>query len=425
MFSKAYFKKKFSRFGQMFYLTLSNFTKNALWESASSCAFGFIFSFIPFSLIIYAVLIGILRVYPNIYNFIITFTQEIEAFVNIQPFLDKMINTKSLNGFNIFLAFWVVWMARKLFNSIISSMNKIFRSASKRKSWFNQLLIFISEFAMTLVIIAIVIMAFVFSRILALPFFQTFFSKFPFLFSPGSHGLATLMIYFILFIAGTIAYRVIPGTKPMRRRCLFYSALNAISFFIVSFFLNKFMNVTNYNTVYGTISSIVLLMMKVYLFFILFLFYAQMLYVSQFFETLLRSEIYLLPNFQSAGGIKDYLRRFLFINPSQIQTPQNTVFVNRGQVLYEKEEKAKTVYFIKSGFIVEENSDGSQEISKGSFLGDVQCILNEAYGSKATASTDCELIRFNDEEFKKIIEKNHHAAKKAIGKILIYKDKSI
>ena len=27
--------------------------------------------------------------------------------------------------------------------------------------------------------------------------------------------------------------------------------------------------------------------------------------------------------------------------------------------------------------------------------------------------------------FKKIIEKNHHAAKKAIGKILIYKDKSI
>lgn len=429
MFSTAYFKKKFSRFGQMFYLTLSNFTKNALWESASACAFGFIFSFIPFSLIIYAILIGILRVYPNIYNFIITFAHEFETFVNIQPVLDKMMETKSLNGFNIFLAVWVIWMARKLFNSIISSMNKIFRSASKRKSWFNQLLIFISEFAMTLVIIAIVIMAFIFSRILALPFFQTIFSKFPILFSQSSHGFATLMIYFIIFIAGTIAYRVIPGTKPMRRRCLFYSALNAISFFIVSFFLNKFMNVTNYNTVYGTISSIVLLMMKVYLFFILFLFYAQMLYVSQFFETLLRSEIYLLPSFQTVGGspagIKDYLRRFLFINPSQIQTPQNTIFVTKDQVLYEKEDKAKNVYFIKSGFIIEENSEGRKEISKGAFLGDVQCILNEAYGSKATASTDCELIRFNDEEFKKIIEKNHHAAKKAIGKILIYKDKSI
>ena len=41
---KAYFKKTFSRFGQLLYLTISNFTKNALWESAAACSFGFIFS---------------------------------------------------------------------------------------------------------------------------------------------------------------------------------------------------------------------------------------------------------------------------------------------------------------------------------------------------------------------------------------------
>lgn len=302
---KSYLKKIITRFSQILYLTIAKFTKNALWESAAACSFGFIFSFIPITLIIFAVLAGVLRVYPNIYNFIISFMQEFDSIVNIQPVLDRLMQTKSITGFNIFLAMWVVWMARKLFNSIIGSLNKIFRSVHKRKAWFNQLLTFISEFVITLVIIAIVIAAFIFSKILALPFFHTIFSKFPILYAQlyaqSSQNFGTGLIYFILFITGAIAYRVISGTKPLFRRCFFYSALNAVSFFVVSFFLNKFVNVTNYNTIYGTISSLVLLMMKVYIFFILFLFFAQMLYVSQFFETLIQAEISTFENSNTTG----------------------------------------------------------------------------------------------------------------------------
>ena len=309
-FSKAYFKKKFTRFGQMLYLTLSNFTKNALWESASSCAFGFIFSFIPVTMIIFTVLVGILRIYPNIYNFIVDFTEQFNSVIKITPMLDKMIQIRSFNSFNVFLAVWIVWMARKLFNSIITALNKVFRSVSRRKSWFNQILTFIIEFTITLIIAVVLIAAFFFTHILSHPFFQTILSRFPLLQKQSSANLGTFVLYFILFISTIIAYRVIPGTKPLLRRCTFYAALSTVSFFIVSFFLNLFMNVTNYNTVYGTISSLVVLMMKVYMFFIIFLFCAQMIYVSQFFDTLLRSEIYLLPPYTSKG-MANYLRRFL------------------------------------------------------------------------------------------------------------------
>ena len=143
----------------MLYLTISNFTKNAMWESASACAFGFIFSFIPITLIIFAVLVAIIQIYPSIYKFIITFANEIQNIVNILPLLDKLMQIRSVKSFNIFLAVWVIWMARKLFNSIISAMNKVFRSASKRKSWFNQLLTFIIEFSITLLIAIILIAA--------------------------------------------------------------------------------------------------------------------------------------------------------------------------------------------------------------------------------------------------------------------------
>ena len=416
---RAYFKKIFSRFGQMLYLTISNFSKNAMWESASSCAFGFIFSFIPVTMIIFTVLVGILRIYPNIYNFIISFTEQFDSVVKITPVLDKMMEISSFSSFNILLAVWVIWMARKLFNSIIIAMNKVFRSVSRRKSWFNQILTFIIEFGITLIIAVVIIAAFIFSQILSLPFFQNILALFPLLQKQSSSNVATFVLYFILFISTVIAYRVIPGTKPMLRRCIFYAALSTICFFIVSWFLNMFMNVTNYNAVYGTISSLVVLMMKVYMFFIIFLFCAQMIYVSQFFVTLLRSEIYQLPPYGSKG-MGAYLRRFLFINPSEIQTPQNTVKLQIGDTLYKKDDKVSRVYYLKTGALSEASDKGFTLRSQGCFLGDVQCILNQTYQTEAQALAECELISFSAEEFMQIIEKSHHAARKAISKISEY-----
>lgn len=417
--SKAYFKKVFSRFGQMLYLTISNFSKNAMWESASACAFGFIFSFVPVTMIIFTVLVGILKIYPNIYNFIISFTSQFDSVVTITPVLDNMLEIRSFSSFNIFLGVWVIWMARKLFNSIITALNKVFRSVSPRKSWFNQVLTFIIEFAITLIIAVVIIAAFIFSQILSLPFFQTILEYFPLLQKQSSSNLGTFVLYLILFISTVIAYRIIPGTKPLLRRCVFYAALSTVTFFIVSHLLNMFMNVTNYNTVYGTISSLVVLMMKVYMFFIIFLFCAQMIYVSQFFDTLLRSEIYLLPPY-SCKTLGDYLRRFLFINPSEIQTPENTVHLEIGETLYHKNDKVTKVYFLKSGAISEAAEHGFTLRSQGCFLGDVQCILNQTYQADTQALAECELISFTADEFMQIIEKSHHAARKAISKISEY-----
>ena len=416
---KAYFKKVFSRFGQMLYLTISNFSKNAMWESASACAFGFIFSFVPVTMIIFTVLVGILRIYPNIYNFIISFTEQFDSVIKITPLLDNMLKIRSFSSFNIFLGVWVIWMARKLFNSIITALNKVFRSVSRRKSWFNQILTFIIEFAITLIIAVVIIAAFIFSQILSLPFFQTILEYFPLLQKQSSSNLGTFVLYLILFISTVIAYRIIPGTKPLLRRCAFYAALSTVTFFIVSHLLNMFMNVTNYNTVYGTISSLVVLMMKVYMFFIIFLFCAQMIYVSQFFDTLLRSEIYLLPPF-SCKTVGDYLRRFLFINPSEIQTPENTVHLEIGETLYHRNDKVTKVYFLKSGAISEASEQGFTLRSQGCFLGDVQCILNQTYQADTQALAECELISFTADEFMQIIEKSHHAARKAISKISEY-----
>ena len=416
---KAYCKKIISRFAQFLYLTISNFTKNNLWESAAACTFGFIFSFIPITLIIFAVLAAMIRVYPNIYQFLIDLAQQIEEAANIMPLLDKLLEIRSIKSFNIFLVVWIIWMARKLFRSIIRSMNKVFRSVSKRKSWFNQALTFIFEFAITLIVALIILFAFAFSQIIQLPLIKSLLDGFQILFRRSSQNLGRLVLYLILFVSTTIAYRIIPGTKPLMRRCVFYAALSTASFFTVSFFINVFMNFTRYTTVYGPISSLVILMMKVYMFFNIFLFCAQMIYVSQFFEPLLRSEIYQLPP-DNPQDIGNYLRHLLFINPAEIQTPENTVTLAAGETLYTAEQAAQSVFFIKSGTVSEETLLGAEQRPQGTFLGDVQCILSQPYGTTATAVEDCTLIRFTADEFKQIIRKSHYAALKAISKISQY-----
>ena len=65
--------QKLTKMGQIVYLTCSNFEANNLWESASSCSFGFIFSFVPLALIILTVLVGIIRVSPGILEYVNVF----------------------------------------------------------------------------------------------------------------------------------------------------------------------------------------------------------------------------------------------------------------------------------------------------------------------------------------------------------------
>ena len=69
--------QKLTKLGQIIYLTCSNFQGNNLWESASSCSFGFIFSFVPLALIILTVLVGILRVSPGILEYVNAFAGEL------------------------------------------------------------------------------------------------------------------------------------------------------------------------------------------------------------------------------------------------------------------------------------------------------------------------------------------------------------
>ena len=409
--------QKLTKLGQIIYLTCTNFGSNNLLESASACSFGFIFSFVPLALIIFTVLVGIIRVSPGILEYVNAFGAVIENIVDIRPFINNILNKRNFHIFDIFLGVWIIWMARKMFLSIIRAMNIIFNSQKKRRGILNQALMFISEFILVIVIAAIIIFMFGFNQLVKANYFEQLQEFLPAIVNQNSNTIVSLAMYFVIFVFTFFAYRVLSGTKPPMGLCFIYGLLDSLFFYFISNWVTKFMNLTNYNIVYGTISTIIVLMMKVYFFFIFFLFFAQMIYVTQYFELLLKCEIYLLPSDEKKGWLIS-LRRMLFINPAALKTPTNTRFVNQGEVIFNAGDKADSVYYIRNGTIKEEFENGDiQVFEKGSFVGDTLCLLDERFRGTGTAATDCKLIIFTAAEFKELMEKSPKAASKALAKM--------
>lgn len=409
--------QRLTKMGQIVYLTCSNFDANNLWESASSCSFGFIFSFVPLALIILTVLVGIIRVSPGILEYVNVFAQEIESIVDIRPFLNNIINKRNFHIVDVFLAFWIIWMARKLFQSIVRALNKIFNSVIKRRGILNQAIMFISEFIIVIIIASIIIFTFSFNQLVTSNIFEPLQEFLPSIVSQNSHTIVTLAMYFIIFICTLLAYKFISGIHPPLWMCFIYALLDTLCFYLISLWVSNFMNLTNYNIVYGTISTIIVLMMKVYFFFVFFLFFAQMIYVTRNFNLLLKCEVYLLPARERRGWMLQ-LRRMLFINPAALKTTTNTKTCEPGDTVFNAGDKAENVYYIRTGTITE-HIEGSPDViyEKGSFVGDTLCLLDQTFRGNGIATTNCKLIIFSASEFKELMKKSPKAASKALAKM--------
>ena len=96
-----------TRLGQFIYLSISNFTTNNLWESASACSFGFVFSFIPITLIIIVSLVTILQNFPGVLNSVLQFVTQFEDIIDVKPYIKNIAAYRSLHVVDIFLAIWI------------------------------------------------------------------------------------------------------------------------------------------------------------------------------------------------------------------------------------------------------------------------------------------------------------------------------
>ncbi|MCQ2572999.1 MAG: YihY/virulence factor BrkB family protein [Treponema sp.] len=409
-------KNRFTKFLQNIWLTYSNYLRNTLFEGAAALSFGFVFSFIPIILIALGIASGTLAKYPEVTNYLLDLCSDFNTVYDIRPLIKNFSQRQAFSVFDIILYIWVIWIARKFFLSMARNISRIFHSETPQKGYVIQLMTFIGEFALIIGLIAIVVASFLLNRFFTLQSFDSLSETFPLLFSHFMSRLSSIIFYSVIFLFSLLIFRFESRTAPSFASCLWNAALLTVSFLVVSAFINKFTNFSNYTLIYGAISSVIILMVKVYMFFILFLFFAEKVYVTQNLDTLLFCEMYMLPP-PDSKKIIDKIKRQLFINPSVLQDEENTLFLKKGDILYSTEDTSDSVYFIKKGSIIEEFENEEKLYEKGMFFGEKSAMLKRPRKGTTNAATDSEIIKIDAETFRSLLIKNPRASAFAMGKL--------
>ncbi len=406
---KLNFSQVFTKFKQFVFLSVKTSGYNNLWESAASCSYSFLFSVIPVVLIILTILINILKVSPDVLQSVIDFCSRFSNFYDFTPLIENLMNKKSISFIDIFLGFWVIWMARKMFMSIIQAMYRIFRSKTKRLSIFNQVLTFISEFVLVILFIVLMLFAFMFNKFLQLPVFVTIRNSFPSIFRASSNVIVSSVMYLMIFLITLYFYKFVSGTNPRWIISIFYAAISTGVTFVISFFINKFMHFVNYNIIYGTISTLLIFLFKIYMFFGVFLFCAQMVFVSQFFEELIIAQLYTMQKSETNPASAWWNQKF-FGRPSVYKLETYSKTFASGDEIYKEGEKSNFVYFIKRGKVEEKNENFVKIHETSDFFGEISGILNMQRETFAVALEDTEVLVFDTELFLSLIQKSKQAS---------------
>ena len=149
------------------------------------------------------------------------------------------------------------------------------------------------------------------------------------------------------------------------------------------------------------------------------MFFAQLIYTFQYFDSLLLAELYLIPHQENTNFI-DSIKKALFIKPAALMTDEKQIKIQSGQNIYTKDEKTIGIYYLVEGKLQETKQNEIIIHDRGTFFGETELLLSVNRIGTVTALTDCKLIYFSNEEFLKLIEKNPKAANKAIKKLSHY-----
>ena len=408
---------------QTIYLAVNFTSSNDLLAYAASCAFGFLLSFIPVVMMILTILVRFMHTKTQLVKDMLEFYPLIRGVINLDTLIDSIRQMKKVTNFEVIVSIAIIWMARRFFILLTRSMRRIFKKNYRAQKGFIFLIAFAAEALLTIAISALIFF-FVASRsLIRLSILDELTLTYPELMEAFSDLMAGTLPYVLMFIGSIVVYKFLSLTKPPLVQCIFPALGCTFSFWGFRKLMRLFINVNRYNTVYGVLSNAIVLLLEVYFFFIIFLFFAQLLFVNQFFDTLVMGELYTLPG-RDDIKIKSTLKRLLFLQPdSLLYNKDNVIHFKRGSYVYKRNQTGTDSYYIVRGTVRIAHKNNLSYLSRGDFFGEESGMLDEERKNDALAVTDVELVRIPLELFTSLLNRNPEIAKESLSKISSYFDR--
>lgn len=296
----------------------------------------------------------------------------------------------------------LVWLSAAIFNAIESALNIIFRSRRKR-----------NYFVSKLMAVAMIPAAWLIGGLSVLiTYLAALLAEEPsgwaggILFSltmPAQIALRYLIPFLMVILLVTFVYRIIPTAKI---RFSVVLAGSAIFSFLVEIAKQLFTwylaNYTRYNVIFGSLETVVILVIWVFYVALIFLFCAEIMSSFERRDMLLLERALLRP------------RHSLLKVDARLFQKFGRVYA-RDEVVFRENDSGCEMFYVLSGRIRMERSDGHvtktlAEMGPGQYFGEMAALIDVRRTATARALEDSHLAVIDDRTFQDLMGESREAA---------------
>ncbi|HUW69384.1 MAG TPA: YhjD/YihY/BrkB family envelope integrity protein [bacterium] len=296
----------------------------------------------------------------------------------------------------------LIWAARLFVVSIQRGIRVVYSDAAT----INQVRESLLTFAVELVVIIAVVLVMAASQVA-----RTLFEAIDWIPATALLGIALktgfrVLPFVSLWLFVFMTYRNIPSHKPPSRIAALNAILCVTSYSIFGYLLGFSLNAARYGLLYGILGNLIAGLIKVYFFFWLYFFFAELGYTMEFFDSLLFARFHRVSSAEKPAG---RIERALFAEPGRLFRRFAREFV-AGQTIFAKGDQDRSALYLYKGSVdidlvppEERRGAALSTVNEGELFGEMAWILEEPRSAWATATSDCTIFVLPPEVFERFL----------------------
>lgn len=296
----------------------------------------------------------------------------------------------------------LIWLSAMIFNSMATALNIIFRSQKKR-NYFLAKLLAISMIPMAWIVgIASVAISYLAALLVKQPVLIA--ESFGFSLSALSAAMLRYVVpYLITTLFFIVVYRVIPTAKIRLSVAVVGSAIFALLTEIAKQFFTWYIaNYTRYDVIFGSLETVVILVVGVFYIALIFLLCAEMMSSYQRKEMILLERAMLKPRKTRLKIDERLFKKFGRAYPE-------------GSIIFNEGDSGHEMYYILSGRVCLEK-DACQvkkmlaEMGQGQYFGEMAALIDAPRTASARALEDSNLAVIDGGTFRNLVRESREVA---------------
>ncbi len=391
--------------------SFEQFSRHEMANHAAAGAYSFLMSAIPAVLVILFISSrAVVAVDPEvILDAIAPFLGGLGVRSAIETFV-----TKPLAGFaGAIGVVSLIWAARLFVVSIQRGVRVIYADAARTSPVRENLLTFAVELIVIVAVVLVIAASQVAKATIAAMDWAPAAEFFGFAVRASIHMVPFASLWLFVFLT----YKNVPQRKPRLAHAAVSSALCLASYAALGGLLGMTLDTERYGLLYGILGNLIVGLVKVYFFFWLYFFFAELCYASENFDSLLFARFHKV---SVAGEGSGRLERALFAEPGRLLKRYAREYA-AGQVIFSRGEEDRSALYLYRGAVelFLQGGQGNQPtrlslVEEGEFFGEMAYLLEEPRSTTAVAAADCTVFVLPPELFESFLSRDASASRRLV-----------